>query len=385
MLHIFHITWHELSCKQQSNMHGYITLCRSGLCRSRGPGLCWCAAVSEKEQEHKKKSPGPIDWPSATVRPPRRTLALLRPGCCWKPLRFLHLDFLLRGAPRFSPPVWVQGSGAGGWRLSPGCEQTGFKGRRRCGGSVCEAPGPALLCYPGLRVAALLPAFSSFFPAYFSSVSLWSLYPETHSDEFLDTGEKTHGEREDLNGLWLQDLIIPRFSVVRFCTEDSFKEDSKKKDFVCVFLSFCTFLVFFYSISPFVHPYLSLSVPLSLNVSFFNYFISSNLLYFSIFLIYLSLSLYLSSSFTFQSLPLPSVCLCPSICSSPSSIMAPLCRFSWFCCLLVLLVLPTVQSSFPRGGGSSSAECGPGKGADCPGETLTACLHLNTSQFTSDR
>lgn len=48
--------------------------------------------------------------------------------------------------------------------------------------------------------------------------------------------------------------------------------------------------------------------------------------------------------------------------------MAPVCRFSWSCCLLVLLVLPAVRSSFPRGGGSS-ADCGPGKAADCPGET----------------
>ncbi|XP_078019125.1 tomoregulin-1-like [Epinephelus lanceolatus] len=47
--------------------------------------------------------------------------------------------------------------------------------------------------------------------------------------------------------------------------------------------------------------------------------------------------------------------------------MAPECRFSWFCCLLVLLVLPAaVRSSFPRSGGSSSVDCGPGKATDCP-------------------
>ncbi|XP_019112556.1 tomoregulin-1 [Larimichthys crocea] len=52
--------------------------------------------------------------------------------------------------------------------------------------------------------------------------------------------------------------------------------------------------------------------------------------------------------------------------------MAPVCRFSWSCCLLVLLVLmvlPAVRSSFPRSGGSSgggSTDCGPGKAADCP-------------------
>ncbi|GLD61465.1 tomoregulin-1-like protein [Lates japonicus] len=46
--------------------------------------------------------------------------------------------------------------------------------------------------------------------------------------------------------------------------------------------------------------------------------------------------------------------------------MAPECRSSCFCSLLVLLVLPAVRSSFPRSGGSSSADCGPGKAADCP-------------------
>lgn len=50
--------------------------------------------------------------------------------------------------------------------------------------------------------------------------------------------------------------------------------------------------------------------------------------------------------------------------SPPASIMAAVCRVSWSCCLLVLLVLPTVRSSFPRSG----ADCGPGKAADCPGE-----------------
>ncbi|KAF0028628.1 hypothetical protein F2P81_019715 [Scophthalmus maximus] len=49
--------------------------------------------------------------------------------------------------------------------------------------------------------------------------------------------------------------------------------------------------------------------------------------------------------------------------------MAPPCRFS---SLLVLLLLPAVRSSFPRGGvissGGSSADCGPGKAstAGCP-------------------
>uniref|UniRef100_A0A3Q3ARQ5 Transmembrane protein with EGF-like and two follistatin-like domains 1a n=1 Tax=Kryptolebias marmoratus TaxID=37003 RepID=A0A3Q3ARQ5_KRYMA len=59
----------------------------------------------------------------------------------------------------------------------------------------------------------------------------------------------------------------------------------------------------------------------------------------------------------------PSICPCSS--SSPS-IMAPEVRFSWFCCLLVLLGLSGARSSFPRSGGGSSPDCGPGKAADCP-------------------
>ncbi|KAI3355577.1 hypothetical protein L3Q82_018408 [Scortum barcoo] len=46
--------------------------------------------------------------------------------------------------------------------------------------------------------------------------------------------------------------------------------------------------------------------------------------------------------------------------------MAAVSRVCWSCCLLVLLVLPAVRSSFPRGGGGGGdVDCGPGK-ADCP-------------------
>lgn len=108
----------------------------------------------------------------------------------------------------------------------------------------------------------------------------------------------------------------------------------------------------------------------------------------------LSLSLFyfsISSSPPFIAISHRSVSIPPSVSVlslplPPSSIMAPVCRFSgWFSSLLVLLVLPAVRSSFPRSGGSSSAECGPGKAADCPGETLAACLHLDVSPVTSGR
>ena len=73
--------------------------------------------------------------------------------------------------------------------------------------------------------------------------------------------------------------------------------------------------------------------------------------------------------------------LTPSV---PPSIMAP-CRSSGFHCLLVLLVLPAVRSSFPRSGGS---DCGPGKAADCPGESpgpSRPVLHLRTPEDKGQR
>lgn len=56
----------------------------------------------------------------------------------------------------------------------------------------------------------------------------------------------------------------------------------------------------------------------------------------------------------------------------PSSIMASELRVSCFCCLLVLLVLPAVRSSFHRSG----VDCGPGRAEDCPGELAHSLLTL---------
>lgn len=113
-------------------------------------------------------------------------------------------------------------------------------------------------------------------------------------------------------------------------------------------------------------PYIHLSVPL-----FITSVLLLHLLFTSIYLPHLSVSI-----------P-PSVALSPLLSPPllPPSIMAPApCRFSGFSCLLLVLLLPAVRSSFPRSGGGSSAECGPGK-ADCPGKTTLTCLHLDCHRW----
>ncbi|XP_013770735.1 tomoregulin-1-like [Pundamilia nyererei] len=160
--------------------------------------------------------------------------------------------------------VAMRGSGAGGWRQSPGC---------RGGGGVgvgCEAPGPARLCYPGIE----LQPCSVFLRAEVRST--WT---------------------ESVSCAWI------RTRCVDLCCEDLVKEDPEKHD------------RFFYS----------------------------------------SLCL-----FVFIHLPAPTPA--SPVIPPPSSIMAPELRVSCFCCLLVLLVLPAVRSSFHRSG----VDCGPGRAEDCP-------------------
>lgn len=79
------------------------------------------------------------------------------------------------------------------------------------------------------------------------------------------------------------------------------------------------------------------------------------------------------SLFVFIHLPARTPASTSPFIPPPSSIMAPELRVSCFCCLLVLLVLPAVRSSFHRSG----VDCGPGRAEDCPGEH--ACLHLRGS------
>lgn len=268
---------------------------------------------------------------------------------------WILLSAAVRGSPRRFESE-AAGLGDGGWVRA--VSRLVLRGGGGVGVGACS-PRPCFALLSWASCCSPPPGFL----VVFSSLFLLSFTMKIWSSDALGPVFGHGGEKENLNGFWLQQLNIPRFSLVRFCIED-FLKDSRRKRFC--FLSFFILLFTFFSLFLLrVPPPFSPACP-----CLYLCLWTSLLLYFSLFFLYPPLSL---------------TSTLPSICLSPSSIMAPRCRFSWSCCLLVLLVLPAVQSSFTRSGGGSSAECGPGKGPDCPGETPAACLHLNTSQVTSDR
>lgn len=120
-----------------------------------------------RRTKKKKRSPGPTDLPHPSSAGEHSLLCGL--DAAGSPYGSLPGSF----SPRRSavlPAGLSARQRAGGWRLSPGCEQTEAEGVVEVWGSVCEAPGPALLCYRGLRVAAVLPAFSPCFRGSFCRV-----------------------------------------------------------------------------------------------------------------------------------------------------------------------------------------------------------------------
>lgn len=216
--------------------------------------------VNQWRTHRRTKKKSRSDWTSDRVYP--SSPAHTHPPPAWmlqEALSDFHLDLFFRGDPRLSPPVWVRGSGAGGWRFSPGCEQTGFRGWRRCGGSLCEAPGPALLCYPGLRFAALLP----FFFQADSCVSPWSLFPESFREE------GAHGQTKDLkrlfsfcSGVFFELRSLRQTDLYSFCFSPF-----SRLSFSYSFISLCTSALH----SLYLYPYSSVSClkpPLLLHLLF---------------------------------------------------------------------------------------------------------------------
>ncbi|MEQ2204648.1 hypothetical protein XENOCAPTIV_016376 [Xenoophorus captivus] len=145
---------------------------------------------SRSTEKKRKKSTGPTHRTFPYSFPGAQTVLLGLDAAAAAPPE-LHLDRLFRGAPRSlllpaGLSAWQRGLGDGG------CVRA-----VRCGGRcACSPPGPLLLCYPGLRFKALLPAFPA---CFFLDVFLL---------EAQRSFGKTHGHKEDLGFYSLADLSL---------------------------------------------------------------------------------------------------------------------------------------------------------------------------------